>query len=197
MRFPSLFAALALSGLVTACGDETATIRLVAGDAEAQRQALAARDGSDFDAIHLNVVSLKVKMKDTGDGDGWQELLRDEDRPFVLDLHRLLDGELIRLAEGEIPAGKLTEIRFVLDAKDPGHAIPAGGGTADRIAVRVPSGTTSGLKVKGPAIEIEEGGTHELLVDFDVEASLTDEKDGLRIRPVIRLRGVETEASVE
>lgn len=194
MRFTQILVALLLP-LAFACGSDTATVRLVAGDASGQalQQALDSRSASDFDSILLNVVSLRVRMSD----DGWTELLREEDRPFVLDLHRLLAGELIELAEGEIPAGKLTEIRFVLDAKDPGYAIPAGGTPDDRIAVRVPSGTTSGLKLKGPAISIEEGGTHELVVDFDVQASIKDDKDGLRIRPVIRLRGVETEAVVD
>lgn len=197
MRFTQFLAALLLP-LAVACGSDTATVRLVAGDSsgKALQQALDSRSASDFDAILLNVVSLRVRMSGGSDS-GWTELLREEDKPFVLDLHRLLAGELIELAEGEIPAGKLTEIRFVLDAKDPGHAIPAGGTPDDRISVRVPSGTTSGLKIKGPAIAIEEGGTHELIVDFDVQASLKDDKDGLRIRPVIRLRGVETEAVVD
>ena len=197
MRFTQILVALLLP-LAFACGSDTATVRLVAGDASGQalQQALDSRRADDFDSIQLNVVSLRVRMSGGSDG-GWTELLRDEDRPFVLDLHRLLAGELIELAEGEIPAGTLTEIRFVLDAKDPGYAIPAGGTPEDRIAVRVPSGTTSGLKLKGPAISIEEGGTHELVVDFDVQASIKDDKDGLRIRPVIRLRGVETEAVVD
>ncbi len=194
MRFRPLLILLAIP-LLAACGDGMGHVRLVAGDqgAQALTQALTARSAEDFDAIRLNVVSLRLRMRDTSDGDdGWRELLRDEDRPFVLDLRRLLAGELVQLAEGEMPVGKITEIRFVLDAKDPGHALPAGGADpADRVAVRVPSGTTSGLKIKGPAIEVEEGATRELRVDFDVHASLTDEEDGLRIRPVIRLRGVD------
>lgn len=189
MRFSVLLSSLLLA-FVTACGDGTGTLRLVAGDsgAKALRQALASREASDFDEIRLNVVSIRARMKD----DGWQELLRDEDRPFVLDLSRLLGGESVPLAEGEVPAGTLTELRFVLDEAQPGYAIAAG--SDSRISVRVPSGTTSGLKLKGAAIEILEGEVRELSVDFDVDASLKDEADGLRLRPVIRLRGVETEA---
>jgi len=179
--------------LLAACGDGTGRVRIVVSDAgggEALTQGLGARSAEDFDAIRLNVVSLQLRMKDAADGsDGWRELLVEEDRPFVLDLHRLLDGELIELAEGELPVGKITEIRFVLDAQEPGHALPAGGeDPIDRIAVRVPSGTTSGLKIKGPAIEIKESEIRKLAVDFDVRASLRDEQDGLRIRPVIQLR---------
>lgn len=190
-----LLLGLLLIPLLAACGDGMGTVRIVAGDREGQAltQALGARSGEDFDSILLNVVSLQLRMKDAADGDdGWRELLTEEERPFVLDLRRLLAGELIQLAEGELPVGKITEIRFVLDGKDPGHAVPVGGvDPDDRVAVRVPSGTTSGLKIKGPAIEIEEGETRELRVEFDVRASLRDEADGIRIRPVIQLRGVE------
>lgn len=203
LRLIPLFSILFL----VACGDgDTATLRLTAGGTggKALVQALSSRQPEDFSSIRLNVVSVRVHV--VGDDEGeegekkskggkWHELLQEEDKPFTLDLLKLLEGELIQLAEGEIPAGKLTQIRFVLDSKNPGHATPAGSDPEDEeafIRVRVPSGTTSGLKIKGKPIAIEAGTTRDLRMDFDVRASLKDDKDGLRIRPVIQLRGVPT-----
>lgn len=197
MMFVRLLLGLLLIPLLGACGgDGMGKVRVVAGDrgGKTLTQALGSRSGEDFDAILLNVVSVRLRMKDADDGkNGWREMLDGGDDPFQLDLRRLLAGELIQLAEGELPVGKITEIRFVLDEQDPGYALPPGGADPeDRIEVRVPSGTSSGLKLKVPAIQIEEGETSELLVDFDVRASIMDEKDGIRIRPVIHLRAAGT-----
>lgn len=189
-----LLATLLLTFFVlTACGDD-ATLRIVAGEKTAHRGVHALR-AHDFESIVLNVVAVRVHVI-ADDEEGrkkkgrWHELLDEEDKPFELDLIRLLDGELTQLAEGEIPAGKLTQLRFVLDARDPGWAIRTDG---EEMPVRVPSGTTSGLKIQGKPIRIEEGQTRELRVDFDLQASLREEKGGtLRIRPVIQLRDVPT-----
>ncbi|AKU93124.1 DUF4382 domain-containing protein [Vulgatibacter incomptus] len=188
MRFRPLPLLALVLPLLAACGDDMARVRIVAGEVHDQK-ALASRKPSEFDAIVVNVISVSVHVS----GEGWYELLNYRDLPLALDLRKLLNGEQIRLADDWVPPGKLTQVRLILDKRAPGYATPVGS-PYTRIPLNVPSGTTSGLKISGKPIVLEEGKTRELRVEFDVRASLKDDADGLRLRPVIQLRGVKTQA---
>jgi hypothetical protein len=182
------------------CGDGTATVRVTATDSSAAVQALTDAEVEAFPSIIVNVVSIKVHVvaeddeesaeeaKHAGEGEdssgaGWIELLP---AAREVDLVKLSAGEIEELTTEEIPAGKLSQIRFVLDETDPGHAVRADG---SEVAITIPSGTSSGLKIAAK-LDLEAGTEVELPLDFDVSQSLSEANDGtLRIAPLIRLGG--------
>lgn len=195
----SIVVALAPVALLSLAGcDGTATIRVTATDSSAATQALTDAEVEAFPSIIVNVSSIMVHVvaeddeesakeaKHAGEGEdtsgaGWIELLP---AAREVDLVKLSAGELEELTTEEIPAGKLGQIRFVLDETDPGHAVRADG---SEVAITVPSGTSSGLKIAAK-LDVAAGTEVELPLDFDVSQSLSESNDGtLRIAPLIRL----------
>ena len=194
---PTAAAAL-LSGLAACGGSGTSTVHIVASDESALRQALAAIPAEEFATICLHVVDVRLRIEaDDPDESGWHSVpvppdeTGEEDCP--LDLAALLRGEVVELAWGEVPSGKLTELRFVL-AADQGYAILADDPAQERIPVFVPSGSQSGLKLKGEPIVLEPDEEEQVGLIFDAEASIREHNgDQIRIRPVIRIAGSETD----
>lgn len=213
-----------LAPMFAACGSgDTSYVKVQAADVSALRQALGEVSIDQYEAIELNVVAVRLRIKEEGksgkgkDGNWhdlplyrFSDLHRDRtDRPaptdnpsfdgneerVVLDLVKLLSNRGVTIAEGEVPAGVLTQIRFVLDSSEQGWAYPIGThrSQASRQPVFVPSGSQSGLKLTGARFHLEAGDDHALELQFDSRASVREHKDGaLRIRPVIQLRNATT-----
>lgn len=201
----------ALSG----CGEAGQShVRVTAADASALRQALGKTTIENYDSIRLNVSAIRVRIDadddtldeaEEGEGSGsWydlslvrppedQDAVQEEPDRYVLDLVQLVEGGEFDLAEGEVPAGVLTQIRFVLDANDPGTACLASDPT-NCTGVLVPSGSQSGLKLVGGEFVLEPQADTWIRLEFDAEASLHEHHDGrLRIRPVIHISGATSE----
>ena len=155
MKRLSLLAAAACLPALAGCGDGgTATVRITASDTAQLRQALSAVEVEEFDRICLNVIDVRLRVKADEEADnGWHSVPvvdesaddeAEETRPCRLDLAALLRGEMVELGYGEVPAGDVNEIRFVLGT-DQGWATLV---TAplEEIPVFVPSGSQSGLK---------------------------------------------------
>jgi hypothetical protein len=111
-------------------------------------------------------------------GNGWVTVFTG-DRTLDLDGAASLDAIL---GSGHAKAGKLTQVRLILDGQavlvDAGAETPLACGSCD----------TSGLKIipKGNA-RLEAGGHHHFVIAFDVAKSLVDEGGELRLKPVLRL----------
>ena len=90
-------------------------------------------------------------------------LLADEAQPF--DLLTLQDGVTATLAELDIPDGTYHQLRVLVHEE---ASVLLDDGTVE--ALKVPSGTQSGIKVPLPAFEVNEDVV-ELTIDFDVSAS--------------------------
>lgn len=206
--------------VLAACGSgDTSYVKVRASDATALRQALGEVSIDGYDAIELNVVAVRLRIKEEdqkGKDGSWHDLplyrfenLRGGhtesgpgDRPgderddrVILDLVRLLSDKGFTIAEGEVPAGVLTQIRFVLDSREQGWAYPKGTNRSPqhREPVFVPSGSQSGLKLTGAKFHLEAGEDVALDLLFDARASVREHKDGsLRVRPVIQLRNAKT-----
>lgn len=171
--------ALAAVGLV-ACGSGTGQLQL---NASAASQTGALTQASDYTSIVLEVLRIEGRLKaEDSDEDGWQTL---RSTPVELDLIALDGGDVRELADVEVPVGTITELRLILAEDVVGRAILASDGS--EVPLRVPSGTSSGLKFKG-SIEITEEETAEATMEFDVQRSISDSNDdSLRISPVIRI----------
>ncbi|MCB9697113.1 MAG: DUF4382 domain-containing protein [Alphaproteobacteria bacterium] len=98
--------------------------------------------------------------------------------PAQVDLLSLVDGVVTDLGLAQVPVGSYDEVRFVLtDAW-----VVDGGVTAP---LDVPSGDTSGLKVKVD-FTIEDCGDTTVTLDWDVGAHLIENPHGYKLSPVLK-----------
>lgn len=114
------------------------------------------------------------------EGGGWFTVFEGSE---TIDLLHAGETEAF-LAEHEVPAGKVTQIRLVL----------AGGATlevhGEKTGVTCPSCSQSGLKVvTSGGLSAPADGVLEITLEFDADASLVSQGDGKGyiIKPVIRL----------
>lgn len=148
------------------------TLRLMATDAPL-----------DFDSVSsakITVEEIQVKSSSSG------EKITVMDKETTLDLMTLRNGLVESLSEVEIPAGKYNEILIIIsgsriEMKD-GRTFP----------FKIPSGSTSGLKVKvSPDLEITTGLSTDVLLDFDLSRSFVPTMNGKEVssfnfKPVVR-----------
>ncbi len=108
-------------------------------------------------------------------------LLADAAQPF--DLLTLQDGVTAPLAELDIPDGIYHQLRVLVHEE---ASVLLDDGTVE--ALKVPSGTQSGIKVPLPAFEVNEDVV-EVTVDFDVSASFVkrgNSGQGYIFKPVLK-----------
>ena len=108
-----------------------------------------------------------------GEGEGGRvDLFNDPENPRHYDLLLLRDGIVADLTdEMEVPAGSYAQLRLVVDSAlvTLTEAYEFTDGTREAV-LRVPSGSTSGIKVQlDENIEAGEGELTIIVVDFDVE----------------------------
>lgn len=128
---------------------------------------------------------------DAGEPDGADDVDADtgwtvvSDAPRDVDLIALAGGP-DEIADGPVPAGRLTQLRLVLDAARPATLVVDG----DETAVEVPSGAESGLKLRAsPPIRLAPDDEVELAVRFD---GVVERADGaLRLSPTLALVAAE------
>lgn len=132
-----------------------------------------------IEAIHLVVREVAVKT-DTLDS-GPFEVIRTDSDSVAVDLLTLQNGTTTSIGLATVPAGHYSEVRLKLGA---GSTVTVDGVT---YPLFVPSGTTSGVKVKGD-FDVPTGGAVVLLLDFDAAKSVHQTGSGTWImNPVIRL----------
>jgi len=143
------FISTLLVALVGACGGggEGAPFQDVAstGGAGAARQEAGSQKGCTHQHIYLTVERLRVQKASADGSNGvWMDFILP--LPRQIDLLNLNDaGVLESLGVPLLPLGEYQEVRLVLASE--GHAVqPANGPT---VALDVPSGAQSGLKLQG------------------------------------------------
>lgn len=103
-----------------------------------------------------------------------------------IDLLSLTNGITEQIASADLPAGRYDLVRLHVT----GATITLKDGTA--FDLKIPSGSASGLKIKiEPAIELDEGETSDVLLDFDLSKSFVVNGNvnmikGFIFKPVIR-----------
>ena len=156
--------AIAVIGLVSCADDDAqnAKLQVVLVDAPAT-----------YDAVNVDVQQVNVKL-DTG----WTDISKFD--PQVINLLDLVNGNEAVLADADIAAGRLGEVRLVLGDD---NAIVVDGETID---LTVPSGSESGLKIKINE-DLLSGVTYKLILDFDAAKSIvrTGSSGAYNLKPVI------------
>lgn len=136
---------------------------------------------TDAPAEYKEIVITVSKVTAHSEKAGWVTL-SSEKKTF--DLLKLKDTTT-ELGWVNLPAGKVTQIRLHLDPQAEPHLILNDG---QKAALKVPSGTQSGIKIKGP-FDIPECERLTVTLDFDGEKSIFVHGTGngkYIMRPVIK-----------
>lgn len=136
----------------------------------------------DYEKVIVDVKDVMVQVEaeqGVTDDEGWLSL--DNVKEGQYDLLELTGGITQELADSEIPAGFVSQIRLVLG---PDNFVTVDG---DDFPLATPSAEQSGLKLNLNE-ELEAGEHYEFLLDFDVEESIVEQGNGgYTLKPVIRL----------
>jgi hypothetical protein len=157
---------LVLSMTFVACKKEsrTSTLHVRLTDAPA-----------DWDEVNIDLKEVKVNFNN--DTAGWVSL---QTKDTIYNLLGLQNGLDTLIAQGTFPTNTLNEVRLVLGDN---NTIKANGQV---YPLTIPSGSASGLKIK---VRKKLDATLETIVlDFDAGASVTEEQDGYKLRPVITVK---------
>lgn len=133
---------------------------------------------ADYQEVNIDIQEVVVNLNEDGDESGWTSL---ETNGGVYNLLDLTNGITAVLADEEIPAGRISQIRLVLGddntLKMNDQVYP----------LTTPSAQQSGLKLQLHTT-LEEGITYEVLLDFDAARSVVEAgNSGMKIlKPVIR-----------
>lgn len=144
----------------------------------------------DYDHVWVDVQDVMIKTEAAvGEEESeWESLPNVETGRY--DLLQLTGGVSQLLADVEIPAGYLDQIRLVLG---PDNVVDVDG---DEIALATPSAQQSGLKLQVQQ-ELEAGEQYEFLLDFDVDASVViTGNSGYILKPVIRMSAMANTGSI-
>lgn len=178
---PMLVVALAMVSLISCSNDDDS-------DNGSARITVSMTDApGDYDAVFVDVVDVMIKADASTEGEeGWKSL--GGVKTGVYDLLELTGGVTQLLADTDVPAGYLGQIRLVLGNN---NTVVVNG---ESQALSTPSAQQSGLKIKVDQ-ELAAGETYNFLLDFDVDQSIVaaGTSGGFALKPVIRLsNGIET-----
>ncbi|WP_296698526.1 DUF4382 domain-containing protein [Algoriphagus sp.] len=145
----------------------------------------------DFDEVWIEVLAIRVKADDDGQGDddtqsddddeiGWIEIPYDESSRYV-NLLDLTGENSLFLGSEDFPEGEIDQLRLVLG--DDNYVVKDG----VRSDLKTPSAQQSGLKIKVDE-DIEGGMSYNLVIDFDVAKSIVvaGNSGNINLKPVLR-----------
>ena len=173
-------------------------------EGKATMQITLVDDPAAYEAVLIDVQGIEYKLEiddddiededDDDNGDEGSRIYDDEGEwiyvdiePRVYDILELQNGTEAVLADVDIEAGELKEVRLILG--DNNQVVIDG----DTLDMKVPSGSSSGLKVKVDS-DIEAGESYELVVDFDAAKSIVHTgSDKYILKPVIRAKLIESD----
>lgn len=177
-----MLGALMMLSVFTACkksSDGTARITVRMIDAP-----------GDYEAVNIDIEDVQIKASDDNGSNGWVSL--DGVKTGVYDLIELTGGLEAVLADAEIPAGRVSQIRLVLGSK---NTVKIDGTTHN---LTTPSAQQSGLKINLNA-DIAEGVTYSVLLDFDAARSIVvaGASGKYNLKPVIKAVAEATSGSIK
>lgn len=138
----------------------------------------------DYDQVWVDVVDVRIKADASTGEEGWTSL--GNVNAGVYDLLSLTGGVTQLLAEANVPAGQLGQIRLVLGNN---NSVVING---ESQPLSTPSAQQSGLKLMVNQ-NLEAGKRYEYLLDFNVDQSIVSagSSGGYVLKPVIRLAAME------
>ena len=141
----------------------------------------------DYDAVFVDVQDIEIHVESDNeaeaeadvDGDGWVSV--GDVQTGVYDLLELTGGVSQLLADTEVPAGYVSQMRLILGSE---NSVIVDGVEKP---LNTPSAQQSGLKLQLNQ-NLEAGENYAFLLDFDVDKSVVETGNGgYNLKPVIRL----------
>lgn len=139
----------------------------------------------DYDAVNIDVQDVEIHIEAEGtiegdeDGDGWISV--GDVQTGVYDLLELTGGVSQLLADTEVPAGYVSQMRLILGDD---NTVVVDGETKP---LNTPSAQQSGLKLQLNK-EFVAGESYSYLLDFNVDESIVTTGNGAyELKPVIRV----------
>lgn len=133
-----------------------------------------------YKAVWIDIRQVMVKSDETDSADGWVDvpLLK----PGMYNLLNFRNGEDTLLGGVDLPAGKVSQIRFILG--DSNEIEMKDGSTVN---LKTPSAQQSGLKLNVDA-DVKPGIPYDLVLDFDAARSIVKAGNSGKyiLKPVIR-----------
>jgi hypothetical protein len=128
-----------------------------------------------YDSVNIHIQGIKVKMNT--EEDNWTSVQAKDTTVNLLDLQ---NGVTTIIAQDNVPAGILKEVRFILGSDN--YVVVDG----IRHDLETPSAEDSGLKIK---IDKELGESlNTFVLDFDAALSVKEQNGAYKLMPVIRLK---------
>ena len=138
-------------------------------------------------AVNIKVTKVEVRqIAEENDEARWITFFEGDGEEFnLLDLQK---GITVSLGDADIPVGTYTELR--LHVSEENNTIEFKVDTK-QYPLKIPSGTSSGVKIKY-TFTISEGGSTVITLDFDAQQSVKAVDDGddaeYQLHPVIRIK---------
>lgn len=173
--FTLLLAGTFATGLLTACNKDDGSSSGTNNSTSKATVGVHLTDGpADYDAIFLDVEGVEVNTE----SGGWISLPLI--RPGFYDILQYRNGADTLLGRVELPVGRVTEMRLLLG--DDSYLLNDG----QTYDLKVPSGQSSGLKVKMDET-LAAGGAYDFWLDFDAGKSVHQTGNGkYMLKPVVR-----------
>ncbi|WP_420576767.1 DUF4382 domain-containing protein [Ekhidna sp.] len=195
-RLLTLLITVLMVAAISSCSDSTEIDNN--GMTTARMQVALVDDPAEYDAILIDVQGVEYRIdtdsteegENEGEEDGEENSEEESDNdgewntlevtPTVYDLLKLNNGEEAILADEDIEAGELEQVRLILGNN---NKIVIDGDTSD---IFVPSGSQTGLKINIDG-EVEDNKFYRLVLDFDAAQSVVELGNGEHIlKPVVR-----------
>ncbi len=183
-KFTGLLMAFVAVTMFSSCSDDDTT-----SDQNARVKISMTDAPGDYEKVFVDVIDVKIKADASAEEEGWVSL--GNVQPKRYDLLTLTGGVTELLANAEVPAGFLGQIRLMLG---PDNSVVLRGET-EETPLSTPSAQQSGLKLQVNQ-ELEAGVTYDYLLDFDVDKSIVvaGGSGGYSLKPVIRISANESGA---
>lgn len=146
-------------------------------------------DDESVTGVYITITGIEYH---TSDG-GWKTMEEFNTSVNPINLLDWQDGKSISLGDFQLPAGKYTQMRFMLDAAEEQQRPKSNAGCFIEIndvneTLYVPSGSQTGFKAIGN-YEVPRNGTVAMTADFDVRKSIVRSGDGsyYKLKPTIKL----------
>jgi hypothetical protein len=163
----SLFSIALITGvLLLSCskGEKTVPIKLLLTDNPAA-----------YDSVNIHIQGMKVKMNT--EEDSWINIQSKDTTVNLLDFQ---NGVTTIIAQDNVPAGILKEVRFILGSDN--YVVVDG----IRHDLQTPSAEDAGLKIK---IDKQLGESlNSFVLDFDASLSVKEQNGAYKLMPVIKLK---------
>jgi len=143
-----------------------------------------------YDAVYIDVQEVRVHAatQDTAES-GW--ITMDNVQPGIYNLLDFRNGLDTLIAYGDVPAGKISQIRLILGAQ---NSVVINGVSEN---LKTPSAQQSGLKLQ-VNYRLEPGLKYEFWIDFDASRSIVERGNGdYNLKPVIRVYTASTTGSID